>query len=434
MALFSGRMALEIKRARAPFLWLVFLVIAFVCSIVIIFANIPMVRPFEDRYEVDAAFDTVKGVVPGQHEVKIAGVVVGIVSQTRVSPDGQGIARLSIKPQYAPIYKDAKLRIRPVTPLQDVYVSVESRGTPKAGKQKPGDPPIAAAQSISPVEISRVLNTFDTDARARLAIALDQAAIGLAGNGNDLKQAFVEIAPFLRAANKVTKVMAVRQTQIKRGVSNFGLFADELADRDRELNKLVIQGNQTLYTLARHRDPLARTLRELPPTMDVIRTTFADLRSAEAQLDPALRALRPTADTLETGLKGLEDFSVEATPAFQELQEPLQALRPLAHELFPTSQSLEGAIEKIQPQAPRLRSMIDDDILPCLQEMQNFWQRTLSVGKFSDETGMIPRADLSQNGTNVAGLTKDNLTTRLNICNERGFKPTTPVPPPEYKR
>ncbi|MBA2764077.1 MAG: hypothetical protein H0U42_05240 [Thermoleophilaceae bacterium] len=398
MKLNSQRARLELQRAQNPFLWLVFAILTTIIAMVIVFGNLNFIRPFEDRYVVDVAFDSVKGLRADEHPVRIAGVVAGLVTGTRTE-DGVGIATLSFEPQYAPLYKDAELRIRPQTPLQDMYVTVEDRGTEEAGELAAGDPPIRAKQTVTPVDISRVFATFDEDTQTHLNTLLDQLATGLAGNGKDLRFAFAEIAPFLHAAEDVTSAMSERDQELRRVITNFTEVADLLAERDQQLNALVVRGDATLTELAAVGGPLAQSIAELPPTMDAIRSSFASLRAAEADLDPALRSLRPVADELEDGLEGLEDFSEDATPALRDLRPAMSELRPLSESLRPTAASLEGALERLRVQAPRFDG-ITQTAERCLDtSLSRFFQDSLSVLKIGDSIGAIPRSASSGNLT-----------------------------------
>jgi hypothetical protein len=53
---------------------------------------------------------------------------------------------VSIDQRYEPIYRDARVEIRPNTPLQDMYVDIVSRGTRAAGPVRDGGQ-LAAAQT-----------------------------------------------------------------------------------------------------------------------------------------------------------------------------------------------------------------------------------------------------------------------------------------------
>ena len=63
--------------------------------------------------------------------------------------------------------------IRLVTPLEDMYVDITSRGDKRAGVLS-GNQILPAGQAVSPVQISSVLDSFDSDTRARLSTLLNQ--------------------------------------------------------------------------------------------------------------------------------------------------------------------------------------------------------------------------------------------------------------------
>lgn len=395
----NQRLALEMERARNPFLWLIFLILAGVVTTVLILKNLIFVVPFvEDRLKFDVAFDTVKGVTD-QHPVEIAGVEVGRVDATAIE-NGEGVLTLSLEPQYGPVYRDATVSLRTRTALEDYFVTIEDRGTPAAGEVTPTSPPIASEQTIEPVQVNRVLNVLEPEVRSHLNILLHELAKGLAGNGDDLKRAFAEVVPFLDSAGKVSAVMAEREDKMRRVISNFADLSDELAERDDQLNTLISAGNETVTSLASSAGPLQQTIAELPPTMTTIRDSFQRLRVAEDALDPALVDLLPAANELESGLAGLQRFSEDAIPAFQALRPTAREVRPLARQLAPTSRSLEGAVEGLLPQAPRA-DKLTAELDRCQDSLQGFFQDTLSVTKFGNAFGAAPRSNVSQGNSSL---------------------------------
>jgi virulence factor Mce-like protein len=412
----TERLKLELARARNPFLWLIFVLLAAVVTLVLVFNNLTFVKPFEERYEIDVAFDSVKGVFEGEHPVRIAGVKVGFVSGIRTE-NGKGIATLNLDPEVmdGPVYKDAKLRIRPQTPLQDMYITIVDRGTEEAGAIPNGSTdPISAEQTQSPVDISRVLDTFDEDTRTHLNVLLDQLTTGLAGNGRDLREAFAQIAPFLAAAQDVTEVMADRQRALRQIVTNFADVTDMLAERDEQLNRLITAGDSTLQELASVNGPVAATIDELPNTMTALRTSFDKVRSAENQLDPALQRLMPTADEFEDGLDGLREFSNDATPALRDLQPSFRQLEPLSRELRPATNSLDKVFDQLEADAPRFDGITQTAEMCNDTALSRFFQDSLSVLKFGDSYGAIPRGALSQGSVGFETIP------------DKGLKPTTP--------
>ncbi len=399
MPLLNDRLRLELQRARKPAMQILFLVGVGAFCATIILKNQFYDRFWQDKFEFQAAFADVKGVTPGVQRVKIAGVQAGVVSKSEVR-DGRAVLTIKLDDEYGPIYKDAKLRLRPLTPLQDMYVAIEERGTEKAGELTKDDV-LAASRTESPVDISRVLNEFPGATRQRLQTLLDEFGNGLEDRGATLRSAFAELVPFLQAADRTAGVVAGRREQMARLVTNLGKITDALGHRDRRLASLVRTGNGTLAELSKADRELGQTFSEIPPTLSTLRTAFAKLRSAQDDLDPALADLRPVAAELEEGLEALEKVGRDAEPALRSLRPALADLRPLAGDLRPTSEALAAAFDQLRPQAERY-DRITSQIPPCFTELGNFFNDTLSVLKFSDAYGAFPRGD-DQQDTDTVG-------------------------------
>lgn len=401
----TDRLGLELKRARVPFLWYMLLVIIGLVAFWGMYKNLNIQWPWDKTRIVRAEFDNVKGIAPGKQQVRIAGVKVGVIKAAKVE-NGKAVLSLSLDDEYGSIYKNARMRLRPVTPLQDMYVSIESRGTKSAGELGPDD--LLKAQSTeTPVDISRVLNTFDTDTRARLSALLDDMGKSLGGQGEELREAFAAAAPFLRSAEDLTKAIADRRTPVARVIRNIGLLTEALNTRDEQLTRLVSAGNDTLGELAQHDASLSATLGELPSTLTRMRSSFAQLRAAQTELDPALRSLKPVTDRLKPGLDALKEVSEDAVPALNRLQPAAKRLRPLARDLQPTSLALRDSLNELAPTLPNLDSATEK-ITRCYPTTQKFFQWTPSVFKFYDNKGAWPRGEtvLGIAGLSL-GTTKD---------------------------
>lgn len=417
MSFNTDRLKLELKRARVPALQYVFLTLIFAFCMAIFLKNQFYKSPLVDYRSYEVAFTDAKGVNPGVQRVRLAGVDVGVVDETRVGKNGRNaIVKLSIKKKYGKLYRDAQLRLRPLTPLQDMIVSIESRGTAKAG-ELPGDEVLSASRTVSPVDISRVMNRFDDDTRVRMQALLDQFGRGLDDNGVQLEQAFAELAPFLQAAQRTTREMSVRRRELARLVTNLNQITVALGDRDDQLASMIKRGNSTMATLAQQQGPLDQTLAEIPPTLSTMRTSFAALRSAEQQLDPAFRGLKPVTSKLESGLESLGRFGRDARPSLASLERPVNALRPLTRDLQPTSRSLARAVTRFRPQAPQL-DHITSQFVPCRNAVQDFFHQTISVTKFYDAYGAYPRGDTIQQGDAVGGLGTSLNLKRLPMCTD----------------
>ena len=389
---FNGdRLALELKRAWRPFMILLVLVGFAAIAAWYVFHKQEAQWPWQTTRKYQVAFQDVKGVRPGQQQVRIAGVKVGLISKARISGKN-AVLTVSLDDEYGKLYKNARLKLRPVTPLQDMYVSIESRGTESAGELGKNDV-LGVQRTEVPVDVSRVLNTFDSDTRVRLAALTNDFGEGVGGHGEELRRAFAALGPFLRTADRLAGAMTDRRREIARVVDNLGRLTAAVNTRDQQLTKLIRDGHGTVAELAQHDRTLAATLAELPGTMSQMRASFATLRDAQTQVDPALASLRPVAAKLESGLKALEGLSDDATPSLTALRPAAKDLKPLATSLPPTATALRDAFTKLEPTAPRL-DRATADLVPCRLTTTKFFQWTLSVLKYYDENGAWPRGEL----------------------------------------
>jgi virulence factor Mce-like protein len=401
------RLKLELRRAARPGLLYLLLVIAGVATAADIVSNLTGTKAWVSYKQYRAAFSDVKGVIPGSTPLRIAGVDVGTVTGAKLIA-GRPVLTLSVESQYAPLYRNARIRVRPVTPLEDMYVDITSRGTKRAG-QLTGNDILPSSDTGSPVEVGEVLDVFQPNTRAYLGDLLNQLAAGLGGRGgSELKASFVAIAPFLVNAERVSAALARRRDDLAGLVHNFGSISQELALRDTQLQGFVDHADAVLGELARTSGPFAATIRELPGTLGSIDSAFSQLRAAEGALDPALRALGPVAGALPAGLTALGDFSRDAKPALVALRPGVTALRPLAETLRPTARSLSGAFSQLQPEAPQIDRITALAAKPqCLTYIGQFLNRLLSLTKFGDGNTNIAnaRADVSISFENLTGKT-----------------------------
>lgn len=417
MALNNDRLLLEIRRAAVPFALLLGLLVCGSVAGWVIFKNQSYQRPWQHYYHVKAQLDDAKGLVPGKQEVRISGVKVGVVTKSELV-GGKPVVTMAIQKKYAPLYRNATMQVRPVTPLQDMYINI-NRGAPAAGKV-PENATLPASATVTPVDVSRVLQTFDADTRTRLATLLHEMNPALDNNGPQLQSAFVAIAPFLTQAHRLSTVLADRRVQLRRAVTNFGLLTSSLATRDRQLTRLVDNGEATLAELAQKSRPFNELLAALPGTLSALQGTMQTLSVAQQDLDPALTDLRPVAAKLEGSLKSLQELGFDVRPAVKALRPAVNGLKPLARDLRPTAAALSTAFGDLRAQAGSYDTLTKE-LVPCESVIRDFFGNTPSVLKFSNAAGAYPRGDLSFD-SDVAGGGKPTNLRRTASCTDGSGK------------
>lgn len=389
MAINYDRVRLELRRARTPMLLLAIAWALATVAAVGLFRNLTFQKPWQSTYTVRAAFTDAKGVSPGKNQVRLAGVKIGVISNATLRGN-QAVLTLSIDKKNGPLYRDARLRLRPVSPLDDKYVEVESRGTPGAGRLD-GDTVLQASATASPVDISRVLEVFNVPTRQSMATLIDELGRGLPDNGRQLRLALAQFTPFFGALQQLTQVTADRHTQLRRLVHNTGILGHELALRDEQVSDVITSGNAVMAELARRQTPLDQTIRELPSTIAALQRATTSLEQARQHLDPALRALIPPADDLKPALDALVKLSEHGTPAVRALARPIHRLSAVARTLPATARDATGAVRILRGETTPLDHSTAK-VPPCFVPIENFFANTMSLVKFYDGYRGVARA------------------------------------------
>jgi phospholipid/cholesterol/gamma-HCH transport system substrate-binding protein len=302
--------------------------------------------PWADFYEVNAEMTTAQAVTPGQGQtVDIAGVEVGEISSVHLE-GGKAIIGLRIKKQYAPIYRDASVLLRPKTGLKDMVAEL-TPGTPQAGKLEDGGT-IPVGQTLPDVNLDEVLSSLDADTRDYLRLLLSDGGEALDGNGKKLAQTLRRIEPTAKYSRQINQALAKRRANIKRVVHNFSLLTDELGRRDDQIAGFVQNSNAVFAALSRQDAALRETLRQLPSTLDVTQTTLAKTERLANVLGPTLQALRPGARALGPSLVATRPFLRESTPVIRD------QLRPFARAALPTVKELRPALADLSKATPNL--------------------------------------------------------------------------------
>jgi len=413
----KARVKLELRRSRRPLVVVgIFTVLALVLSLYIV-RHVSQTA-LRETYEARFALTDATGIKPGLHEVRFKGIPVGTITETDFA-GGRPVITARIRSSFGRLGRDVRAVLRPNTALQDMFLDIVDRGTPARGELRT-DETVPAGQVSIPVRVDEVLNMFGTNERARLRELLDGLGNGMADKGDRLRSIFVEAVPLLEVAGRISGRLADRAPRVRRLVRNAALLTHELGDREGQLRTLVREGSATLSTVQTGRDDLDATLRELPPTLDEMRRSFAAVRGSLGDVDSAVRSLHPVADRLPVALRSLRRFSAAAQPALEALDRPVERLQPLVRTLPPLTGHLDSAARRLLPQADTI-DKVTDRTAGCKKGIQGFFQWNASIAKFGDARhGNVPRGNL------ILGLQGSSV---LNDPQEYAPKACTPGQP-----
>lgn len=291
-----------------------------------------------DFYVVNAQFSSAQAVTPGQGQtVNIAGVPVGEIGNVTLK-NGAANVELKIRRAHAPIYKNAKMLLRPKTPLSDMYIDMKP-GSPSAGEvEEGGTVPLANTQPT--VNFDEFLSVLDDDTRDYLQNLLTAAGQGLDGQAGNLRQGLKRFPTTGKYGTRIVKELQTRHKNIKRAITNLALLAKALGDNSDIFASLIDSSSVTFRTWASQQESIRQIIQKAPAAFG---ETADAVEAAEPVVEDtavAFKNLQPLADDLGVSLKSLRPFFRDQAKVTKDQFRPLaRDSQPLLEQLNPAAKS-----------------------------------------------------------------------------------------------
>jgi virulence factor Mce-like protein len=315
--------------------------------------------PWEDFYVVSARFRTAQAVMPGQgQQVTISGVAVGDVKSVELENE-VAVVTVQIEPRYAPIYRDARMTMRPRTAAQDMTIALDP-GTPSAGAL--GENAVLPTTHTTPnVNTDEVFASLDADTRTYLKMLVSGLGEGLQGRRRQLHHLLAMSKPTATQSRRLSAALASRRREIASLVHNVNLVSRAAASRQREIGQVIDSSNATLGALARQDAPLRSSLRQLPGTLAAAEAALPHIGTLFGELRPAAAALRPAVRELPQALHDARPLLEKGTPIIRaELRPLVQAALPVIGDLRPGARDLRVAVPQTLPTLDRTNRLVNE--------------------------------------------------------------------------
>jgi phospholipid/cholesterol/gamma-HCH transport system substrate-binding protein len=351
-----------IRTHRVDFAAIAVLVVAAIGVSAYILEHQPSFVFGQTYYQVRAPFATAAAVTAGQGQaVTIAGVQVGQVGGVSLH-NGQAVVTMNIYKQYAPIYRNATVLLRPRTPLKDMYLELDP-GTPSAGRV-PDGASLSAANTQPDVDLSEILSSLDSDTRNYLVLLLSGGAQAFhdPGSGNgpapspaavaDLRSTLKRFAPLDRDTKRFAALLATRRARIRRAIHNLNLVTNAFGGVEAQLASLIRASDTNFSAIAANDVQLQQTLTEFPPTLQRSIETLNKVRGFANASTTTLQQLQPFARNLGPALKASRPLFRDTTPVIAD------QLRPFSVAVQPLAQTLAAGAPKLKATIPALSSSI----------------------------------------------------------------------------
>jgi phospholipid/cholesterol/gamma-HCH transport system substrate-binding protein len=349
----------QLRQNLVTFLAIVGLVVAALTTAIIILGHQDFHLPWQSFYEIRAEFATAQSVTPGQGQmVTISGVRVGDIASVDLE-HGVAVVTVRIDNQYAPIYRNATMQLRPRTALRDMEIELNP-GTPRAGALPDGGT-LPTSQTQPDITPDQMLAALDTDTANYVRLLAGGLAQGLHGNGDALRSVLASTLPTTAELQRVAHTMAARREEIAHLVHNLNLIAHAAGREDSELATTIRASAATLGAVSDQDAALGHSLVRLPGTLGSARSALGATNGFAAELGPAAAALRPAVDELPGTLRAIRPVLADATPLIRDRLRPLVAAAlPVLRDLAPAARTLAAIAPRLVPIANDLNYVVNE--------------------------------------------------------------------------
>ncbi len=282
--------------------------------------------PFKAKpYEVRIPFNEATQLAE-QSDVRISGVNIGKVQSIELAPNHkQALATVDIEDQYAPLPESTRAILRTKTLLGETYIEL-TPGDNKGPELADGGT-VPEANIAESVQLDEIFRTFDPETRAAFQNWMQEAAVAIEGQGQNLSYAIAELEPTFTEFERLFRTLSSQEQAVSQLFQNGATTFRALRGREGELANLIRNSNAVFTTTARRNHDIEALFRAFPTFLDESRLTLQDLRGFSENADPLMRQLVPAAEQLSPTLVAFAKLAPEARDFFDALTK-VNALAP----------------------------------------------------------------------------------------------------------
>ena len=297
--------------------------------------------PFRAKnYEIKVPFNEATQLAE-QSDVRISGVNVGKVQNIALAPNRkQALATVSIDDQYAPLPESTRAILRTKTLLGETYIEL-TPGSRKGPELADGGT-LPEANIAESVQLDEIFRTFNAQTRAAFQEWMQEAAVAVNGQGQNLSYAIGGLEPTFTEFDKLFRLLSTQELAVSQLFRNGATTFRALRGREGELAGLIRSSNAVFQTTARRDRDIEALFRAFPTFLDESRLTLHRLKGFSLNADPLMKQLVPAAEQLSPTLISLSKLAPESKAFFEGLGPVIKrapsgfsALRKIFRDEFP---------------------------------------------------------------------------------------------------
>jgi phospholipid/cholesterol/gamma-HCH transport system substrate-binding protein len=262
-------------------------------------------------YTLNARFQDAGGLVTGD-DVLIGPARVGSVKSIGLTPDGQAQVSMGLDASVGALPDGTVARIyeNSLSGIANKYVVLEPGNS---SARIPDGGLITTDHTRSSVNLDELFDTLSPKTRTGLSGFIRGEAAAINGKAPQASRSLQYFAPALVSTSNVTHELARSEPTFDSLLVQGAQTMQTLASRTAQLSQLVSNTNATTGAIAGQSRSLTQALSLLAPALNHSTSTFAGLRSTLDALDPLVVRSIPASRRLAqfaTGLRRLTTLSI----------------------------------------------------------------------------------------------------------------------------
>jgi len=274
---------------------------------------------FHSSYSVAADFTTASDLVSGD-DVTISGVPVGRVASVQLIQGGARV-HMQLDEQYAPLFQDSRAMINIKNLLNESYVELY-RGTAPSG-QLPQGGIIPSSRTLTPVELSQVLDVLKPDVRQQLTSIINNLGESVAGQGQNLNSTAGTLRVTSQALDGIAHAVANQQVNLGSLITSLSKVLATLAAWHQQLKALVADWDGVMRALAQHEQQLQGLVVNENQVMTILDQALAGNSTA---LHTAIQSSPQLINSANT-------YAANGGVAFGQISQQVKSINELFYEL-----------------------------------------------------------------------------------------------------
>jgi len=262
-------------------------------------------------------FDNAFGLVTGA-DFKVAGVAAGTIDAINLNQKNlHAIVTIKVtKGGFGQFYRDATCQSRPQSLIGEYFIDCNP-GT--AGPVMKAGSTIPVSHTSSTISADLVGNVMRLPYRQRFTLIINELGAAAAARSGDIQSALRRAVPALDQTDNLLNLLANDSTTLQNLTRNSNTVITALADNSAQVKRFIDEAGRTATATATQQVNLRKTFHRLPPLLEQLRPSLAQLGRTVTANEPVLNNLSGASSQLNRLLTDLPSFARAARPALVSL-------------------------------------------------------------------------------------------------------------------